>query len=827
MAVNENSELEELIRNATGGAVEPAATLGGNDAEEEGASLDIATLVLVARRSLLWMLLLVVLGTTASWLYLRYTKPMYKSTSLLKIDERNEGSALGLAGQMAPAVAGRAQSKLAGEVELIKSNIIYQRLKDSLALDVNYYVQGTVLESELYGTSPFRVVYQITDKALYNRKFDLKFISQQRFTLNFTNQGRPQGGEYNLGQAIALPGVSLQVLAMPNMDPDALEASYHFTVQDDNTVNSYLDRNLTVEIVNPEANTIQITFSDFNPIKAQDIVNKIDSVYLEEKLTRKSEVMRKQLRFLDQILDENGQRLQRAEDQIQGFVQRSGMYDVKGAVSAISAKLEKLELDRTELEVKIALLDQVAQMASQDRLTRDESQTVQQSIPALASIEDPLLNDQLSELNGLQWNLRRLSRSYTDRTEVVQAEQAKVNFARSSIQRLLLQNQKLLRSGLSQLTQQRDKLAGELRGLPAKGTELARLQRPLDLYEKSYLMLMDKRVEFNIEKAGTTADFQILSPASPPMAPIFPNRLIVYAVGLAGGVLLGLGLIAVRYLMHNTITNVRELERSSKASVLGIIPTYDKEKMEVSRLVVDKNPKSAISESIRSIRTNLDFISSAKKKRLISVTSTISGEGKTFVAVNLGGIIALSGQRVIILDLDMRKPKVNLAFGAENTRGISTILIERHSVQECIQPTTINSLQFISAGPTPPNPSELILSDRFDLMIQELFLTYDVVLIDTPPVGLVTDGILIMRKADIPLYIVRADYSRKAFIKNMNRLMRSNNFTRMCTILNDAQSGGGYGYGYGYGYGDYGQGYYEEPTTRSLTFGEKLKRFFT
>jgi len=210
----------------------------------------------------------------------------------------------------------------------------------------------------------------------------------------------------------------------------------------------------------------------------------------------------------------------------------------------------------------------------------------------------------------------------------------------------------------------------------------------------------------------------------------------------------------------------------------------------VSRLVVDKNPKSAISESIRSIRTNLDFISSAKKKRLISVTSTISGEGKTFVTVNLGGIIALSGQRVIILDLDMRKPKVNLAFGAENIKGVSTILIERHSVQECIQPTTIESLQFISAGPTPPNPSELILSDRFDQMLQELFLTYDVILIDTPPVGLVTDGILIMRKADIPLYIVRAGYSRKAFIKNMNRLMRSSNLTRMCTILNDAQSGG-------------------------------------
>ena len=834
MAVNENTELEELIRNATIGAAAPPASpsLNSSDAEEEESDeLDISTLILVARRSLLWMLLLITLGLTASWLYLRYTKPVYKSASLLKIDEGNQGSALGLGGQMPAAIADKGRgSKLAGEVEVIKSNIIYKRLKDSLALDVNYYVQGTVLEAEMYGTSPFHVTYKITDPALYNRKFNVKFINNSRFKLDFNNQDRPVNGEYNTGQTILLPGINLQITATPLLTAKAIDENYHFTIQDDNSVNAYLGKNLTVEIVNPDANTIQIAFNDFNPRKAQDIVNKIDSVYLVEKLALKSEVTRNQLRFLDQILAENGQSLQNAEDRLQNFVQGSGTYDVKGELTAISAKLEKLDLDRTALGEKLSLLAQVAQMANQDRLTSDETQTIEQSIPALAEIEDPLLNGQLSELNSLQYRLRQTARSYTDQTEVVQAAQAKIKFARASIRQLLLQNQRLLRIALQQLDEQRGKLVAQLQGLPAKGTEMARLQRPLNLYEKFYLQLMDRKVGFNIEKAGTTADFQILSPASPPAAPVFPNKLIVYAVGLAGSLMLGLGLIAVRYFMHNTITNVRELERSTKASVLGIIPTYDKEKMEVSRLVVDKNPKSAISESIRSIRTNLDFISSAKKKRLISVTSTISGEGKTFVTVNLGGIIALSGQKVIILDLDMRKPKINLAFGSENTKGISTILIERHNVQECIQPTVIESLQFISAGPTPPNPSELILSDRFDLMIQELFLTYDVILVDTPPVGLVTDGILIMRKADIPLYIVRAEYSRKAFIKNMNRLIRSNNLTRTCTILNDARGSGsshGYGYGYGYGYGAYGQGYYEEQATKPLNFGEKLKKFFT
>ena len=698
MATNENTELEELIRNATGGAASPPETpaMSAGEPDDEAASLDIATLALVARRSLLWLLLLITLGLTASWLYLRYTKPVYKSASLLKIDERNEGSALGLAAQSAPTVVPNGRTKLAGEVELIKSDIIYRRLKDSLALDVNYYVQGTVLEAEMYSTSPFRVKYAITDPSLYNRKFELRFTTPGRFRLEFVGQGRPLSGEYALGKPLKLPGITLEVLGTENMLPDNQDdASYHFTIQDDRTVNAYLDKNLTVEIINPEASTIQIAFNDFNANKAQDIVNKIDAVYLKEKLAQKNESTVSKLRFLDQILDQNGQNLENAEDRLQSFVQQTGTYDTKAEFEAISGKLEKLETERLKLTDNIALLGEITNMADQERLTRDETQTVEQSLPALAGIEDAQLGQELNQLNSLQWRLRRVSRSYNESTLTIQGIRDDIAFTRTSLKRLLRQNQQLLRKELSRLNQQQGKLDAALQSLPEKSTRLERLKRPLDLYAGSYLQLMETKVQFNIEKAGATADFKILSPASPPAAPISPNRLIVYAIGLAGGLAMGLGLIAVRYFMHNTVTNVRELERNTKAAVLGIIPTYDKEKMEVSKLVVDKNPKSAISESIRSIRTNLDFISSAKKKRMISVTSTISGEGKTFVTVNLGGIIALSGQRVIILDLDMRKPKVNLAFGAGNAKGVSTILIERHSVQECIQPTSIESMQFI------------------------------------------------------------------------------------------------------------------------------------
>jgi tyrosine-protein kinase Etk/Wzc len=243
MAMNENTELEELIRNATGNVAAPPATPfaeASADDDDESAGLDLSILVLVARRSLLWMILLIALGLTASWLYLRYTKPIYKSASLLKIDERAEADALGLSGLPAAAGGDKTRNKLAGEVELIKSGIIYRRLKDSLALDVNYYVQGTVLETEMYGSSPFHVRYTVSDPSLYNRKFNLKFLSLQRFKLDYVAQGQPVDGEYALGQPITLPGIKLEITGTEQLNESVTEQDYHFTIQNEASVNSYL-----------------------------------------------------------------------------------------------------------------------------------------------------------------------------------------------------------------------------------------------------------------------------------------------------------------------------------------------------------------------------------------------------------------------------------------------------------------------------------------------------------------------------------------------------------------------------------------------------------
>ncbi|MBC8082796.1 MAG: hypothetical protein H7Z21_06240, partial [Hymenobacter sp.] len=365
MAVNENAELEELIRNATGGGISTPTTEA--EPTDEGGGLDFDTLLLVARRSLLWLLLLIGLGLTGSWLFLRYTKPVYRSSSVLKIDEKAEAAAVGLGGAVGASMDSRQSiNKLSGEVELIKSNIIYRRLRDSLDLNVNYYVEGTVLESELYGTSPFRVEYQ--GDILYNNKFNLKFTSVKQFQLSYLLGGQEQSSEHTLNQPFKIGAMTLLIRPTPLFKPEILDRRFHFVINDEGAINGYLDRNLLVEIVNPSASTIQISFQEFNPAKARAIVYRIDTVYLQEKLVQKREGSANSLRFLDQQLSENFQNLQRAEESRESFVRRTKTYDVRSSVTELRGKTEKLEEERLKLAEKLQLLTDLAGMVERGSL---------------------------------------------------------------------------------------------------------------------------------------------------------------------------------------------------------------------------------------------------------------------------------------------------------------------------------------------------------------------------------------------------------------------------------------------------------------------------
>ena len=356
---------------------------------------------------------------------------------------------------------------------------------------------------------------------------------------------------------------------------------------------------------------------------------------------------------------------------------------------------------------------------------------------------------------------------------------------------------------MAELGRRKEKLERQFAEMPDKNTQFSKNQRYYKLYEEFYLTMMQSKAEFEIAQAGSTPDFKILSPATLPTMPISPSKVMVLGIGFVAGIVLSIFFIGLVYVLNNKITSVKEVERGINLPMLGAIPASNHTVQSIFHVI--DNPKSIVSEAIRTLRTNLEFFNTGDKSKVITITSTISGEGKSFLAMNLGGVLALSRKRVVLVDLDMRKPKSEkYPTGNDSPLGMSTILIKKNKWQECVVKTSLENFDFIPSGPHPPNPSELLLNGEFSDFLEELRANYDYVVIDTPPVGLVTDGVMAMKRSDLSIYVFRANYSRKEFLQNLARVVTLNKLAHVSSVLNAIPLNGKY----------YGYGYYEDRTPK-------------
>jgi capsular exopolysaccharide synthesis family protein len=793
----------------------PESVSSPSNQEEEDdllGGLDFIKILSIVRKNIIWILLIPALCLLGGYMYLRYTSPVYESSSSIKLEIKQEANVLGITG------GNEGMANVSGEIELIRSKLIYDEVISRMDLAVSYFAYGRsrIKNEERFLNAPFQVEAVRLSPSAYDRPIDITIQDNAEFILAYTEDGKELSHKGTFGYPVKARDFELVIRKTPLYDPEVSPAAYYFVINSIDALNTYLATNLRVDVLNPSANIIGVFFKDKNIRKAHDIVNKIDSVYLSKTKELKNKANKQKIAFLEEQLQRTEDKLQEYESQLEHFVVKNKSTDVGAEVGKFAAKIDDLLKSRSELTIQITLLNRLQELINH----KDDLSSF---IPSVPMLPDPQLQTYTNDINRLQQERTMLSTTTRETTFAFQTKEKQIRLARESASALINQNKRLLMDKAGQIEAQLGKLENEFATLPAKGTEYTRIKRLKDLTEKYYTLMLDKKAELGIAEAGTVEEFVVLSPASTPNIPIAPNRMMVYAGCAMIGLFISMLMIIAKYFLHDTIANQRELERATTAPILGIIPAYVREKLNVSKLVVHRNPKASISEALRSIRTNLEFMfPNSQRKKIIAVTSTISGEGKTFVAINLGGVIALSGAKVVILDLDMRRPKVHTAFDEENYNGLSTLLIGKHTLSECIRSSPIETLDFIAAGPTPPNPSELILRPEFDNLLKELQQKYDVIVIDTPPIGLVTDGVLVMRKADLPIYVVRAEYSKRVFIKNINKLIRNNNFSKLAVILNALKNTGQFGYGYGYGYG-YGSSYYEDEEETKGKGIEKLK----
>lgn len=781
--------------------------MNGSPREEENDdflnNIDYDKLISVIKKSFFWVIAILLFTNAIAFIYVRYTKPLYESTSDLKLDVKSDASILGLNNINEH----QNFNNLSGEIELIKSRIFYNKVIDFLNLQTTYYTKGNVNDDERYNSSPFIVKDSLKSNVLYDQPIFVDILDNQTFILTYTVDEEEITGTYGFGETIRNEHFLFTFYLTKNYNPEVSNTSYYFIIHSEAALVNYLDKNLTVEPLNLNANTIRISFTDHNRYKARDLVNAIDSIYLRYTQEEMIKANKQKIDFLNTTLDQTEERLEAYENYFEDFTIGNKTIDLNADMSRSIMVMEQLDSQKLASKRELKYITGLEQQIGSKKL-------FVVNIPEnIVGAED--LNTSLQELNALIDERELLLSSYKENTFAVRKKEQEVEILKTNIRGLLQEYQNQLENEISRVNRRKALLEQSFEQLPSKGTEYGKARRNFSLYEEFLLSLMQSKAEFEIARAGTVTDFKILAPATLSSEPIFPNTLIIYGIGIVSGFIFSFLFIGVRYLLHNKISSQSELEHLSIAPVLGVVPYYNSERMKTSKLVIDKSPRSAISEALRSIRTNMDFIRANNSNRIISVTSTISGEGKTFISVNLGAIIAMSKQKVIVVDMDMRRPKIHLAFSGENdNKGVSTVLINKFTAEECIRHSEVEGLDYLPAGPTPPNPSELILGEELDLLFETLRDKYDVIILDTPPVGLVTDGVLVMKKADLPIYVVRADYSRKSFIKILNRLIKMNKFKNISVLLNSLTHLHGRGYGYGYGHGN---GYYEETPARKRT----------
>ena len=774
----------------------------------------------VLKRNWWWPIVFISLFASLAYFFLRYTKPVYESSMMIQLDNEDN------AAEVLAVKNINIKEDISSDVELMRSQFMFERAIQRINYNVSIFSKGSVLTEEKFNSSELNILpYALKDSSLIGVQIAVEFDGTF-VVLKYNHNGRENRLKGLLNEHIQNKQLDIVVKSSnpAELKADAEENELYFTF---NSIQSFASRylsSLQVVPIDPVAKTIQITFRGNNAQMCHDIALAVAEEYIEYTDEEKQRGSENILLFIDQQLDSLVGELRNSKDSLMFFQRKSNMPDPEVQGATLSANITKLQDESILVDDEIRSLTAVAKKLKSDPNRLD----VYRILPEmLGKSYEQSLSVQVSQLHELLEKKEDLLYQITPESAELKSLESRIQSKLGNVRRSVAV---ILDRLYDQSRNLKDKIGGfnaDYFELPEKKMEFSRLQNVQELNEKYYTLLTERKVLYAISDAGYSSNNRILSRPIVNGIPVSPNRKLIYSTFIMFGFIIGIALLFFRYLTFNEINMLDDLKKilPEQATILGGVP-LTKMKMEHSQIVVGDSPKSMLAESMRKIRTNLSYIH--PNYQTIAISSSISGEGKTFVALNLAGIIALSGKRTIVLDLDLRRPKIHLGFGVANERGMSGLIVNQYDLAECIQKSSIQHLDFITAGPIPPNPSELLLSNRFKEIVDDLKKIYDVIIIDNPPIGLVSDGVRILSEADIPIYIFKSHYSKRLFAQRVKDLIEMDQLQKLNVILNGLKSSGSssYGYGYGYGYG-HGYGYYESDVKSFRErWTERLKNFF-
>lgn len=772
---------------------------------------------------------LLLIAIISSFIYLRFTPSVYQAKAVIQEDKNNNEDILKKAFSGVSSRNFGEDDDILKSVNLITSPIFLNQVLDKLPLDVDYHRRKIIREVEIFPERPFEIKINRIHPELYNTPIDIIFLSETKGEISYVLEDESHKYSFNLNSEIIniTPDIEFQ---LKTNDPikRLLKFSYYIVVPDTITKNKQYIHNLNVVPDPEESGSFTVTLKNTCPKKAAAIVNAITKEFQNFYLEKERESYTNVLKYIDEQLFYWEEEVSRTEKALDDYKKENNIDKVElylQNIDKIQPELEKAEEELALIEKNERVLNNILNTLKNNLEKKEDIDIYFLLAQIIGSDFQKSLSSTLENLQKLLIEKETLLYNYTTNSGKIKQIDYSIETQKKLIQEAVKVSLDNLKKDKSKLIEEINLYQGSLYTQQdySKMMGLKKLQNIAEVSTISYNKLLEAKISYSIIRAGVTSPYIMLENATSVLAPISPKRNMTFLISLIAAFALGFGFLFLKYLFYNEIHDVQDITNYTDIPFLGTVPKYTEKQLDNSQMIVDKHPKSAIAEAMRKLRTNLQFINNEEGSKIISITSTIPGEGKTFVAINLASIITYSGKKVIILDLDMRKPKIHKAFDSTeysvtNTKGMSNILAGTHTWEECVKESRLKNLHFITAGNIPPNPSELILSEKMKSLLEELKQSYDYIVIDNPPIGILADAMYSLQVADYPIYILRSMYSYRPFILSMENLRENCNVKNLSFVLNDLSYSshsnyGGYGYGYLYGkynygrYSSYGYGY--------------------
>jgi tyrosine-protein kinase Etk/Wzc len=696
------------------------------------------------------------------------------------------------------------KANIDNEVGALKSFELINKTISDLGLETSYFAEenpffentkkGSFLNitKEYYKEVPFTV---LLDKSVFQPlylEFYITFIDEHKFRLqadgeditlfNFIENSSSRISKIHIdkifqyGEPISDKNFSFKLIFKEGFSPEPFKNKHlFFYFNNPEYLTLQYQNNLTVEPQSINASVINISLKGGHPEIITDFLNSFTTGYLDKNLKKKNNFANSTVNFIDNQISDVADSLSIAQQKLQNFQTNNKVVDLSFQGQQIFTKLNQLETDKAQLYNQLKYYEYLR------NYFRDNKQ-VDLLVPSSMNVVDPLLTQLISQL--LQYTSEKSSYMSNDNTKnpnLVPLEMQIKNIKKTILENVS-NNINTITNDIKEIDYRSSKMSADISGMPKTQLQLLGIERKFKLNDQIYTFLLQKRSEAQISRAANTPDYEIVETARRVTAGIVsPKVMMNYAIAILLGLLIPISVIMIKDFFNNKVMTKEDIEHITNKPIIG----YAFHNYKKSNTVISDFPKSSIAESFRTIRTNLQIMFRGISKQVILVTSSGSGEGKSFISTNLALVFALLGKKTVLIGFDLRRPAIYQDLGLNNLIGISSYLSNRAILEDIIQSTRVENLDFISAGPVPPNPIELMGSNVTKNLIFKLKEIYDYIIIDTAPIGVVTDAFFLMNYVDLNLYIVRQNHTNKEMLTNTLKSLENNKISNLAIVLND------------------------------------------